>query len=101
MCGGGMKASELKHLYERNNPEGHFFDRDTMRFFGNTMRNFGVRDGGKVDTLATEGLRKGVEVWELYRKRPVKYGLHGHCCYFSKLNLREISSWRQRNGEKS
>jgi hypothetical protein len=89
-----MTASELKYLYERNNPGGHFFDRDTMRFFGDTIRNFGVRDGGTVDTLTTEGINKGVEVWELYRKRPVKCGLHGHCCYFSKADGREISNWR-------
>jgi hypothetical protein len=89
-----MTVSSLKYLYERNNPGGHFFDRDTMRFFGDTMRNFGVRDGGQVDTLTTEGINKGVEVWELYRKRPVKCGLHGHCSYFSKSDGREISSWR-------
>jgi hypothetical protein len=89
-----MKASELKYMYERNNPGGHFFDRDTMRFFGDTMRNFGVRDGGRVDTLTTEGINKGVEVWELYRKRPVKCGLHGYCSYFSKADFREIGTWR-------
>jgi hypothetical protein len=89
-----MTASELKCLYERNNPGGHFFDMDTMRFFGDTMRNFGVRDGGQVDTLTTQGITKGVGVWELYRKRPVKCGLHGHCSYFSKSDGREISSWR-------
>jgi hypothetical protein len=89
-----MTASELKYLYECNNPGGHFFDRDTMSFFGDTMCNFGVRDGGTVDTLTTEGINKGVEVWELYRKRPVKCGLHGYCCYFAKADGREISSWR-------
>jgi hypothetical protein len=78
-----MTASELKYLYERNNPEGHFFDRRTMRFFGDTMRNFGVRDGKKVKTITSSGVAE-VEVWELYRKRPVKGGLHGFCRYFSK-----------------
>jgi hypothetical protein len=43
--------------------EGHFFDRDTIR-------NFGMRDGGKVKTLTVNGIDE-VEVWELYRKRPV------------------------------
>jgi hypothetical protein len=51
-----MTASKLKYLYEHGNPTGHFFDRDTMR-------NFGVRDGGAVGTLTTEGINKGVEVW--------------------------------------
>ena len=42
----------------------HFFDRQTMRFFGDTMRNFGsYRDaGGNV---------------YLYRRKAVKHGLRG------------------------
>jgi hypothetical protein len=84
-----MTASDLKNLYERNNPEGHFFDRDTMRFFGDTMRNFGVRDGGKIKTLTENGVAE-VEVWALYRKRPVKNGLHGHCRYFNKKEGQEV-----------
>jgi hypothetical protein len=86
-----MTAYALKRLYERNNPGGNFFDRDTMRFFGDAMSNFGVRDGGTIDTLTTKGIERGVEVWELRRKRPVKCGLRGHCCYFSKKDGREIS----------
>jgi hypothetical protein len=84
-----MTAWELKRLYERNNPEGHFFDKKTMRCFGDTMRNFGVRDGGKVKTITRKGIEE-MAVWELYRKRPVKCGLHGHCRYFSKNTGREI-----------
>jgi hypothetical protein len=84
-----MTASELKTIYERNNPGGHFFDRDTMRFFGDTMRNFGVRDGGKVRTLTENGVEEAA-VWDLYRKRPVLGGLHGHCRYFSKDTGSEI-----------
>jgi hypothetical protein len=84
-----MTASALKYLYERNNPDGHFFDRDTMRFFGDTMRNFGVLDGGKVKTFTENGIEE-VEVWELYRKRPVKCGLHGFCHYFRKDNGQEV-----------
>jgi hypothetical protein len=88
-----MTASRLKYLYEKNNPGGHFFDRKIMRFFGDTMCNFGVLDGGKVKTFTGNSIEE-VEVWELYRKRPVKCGLHGHCSYFSKSDGREISSWR-------
>jgi hypothetical protein len=61
-----MTASDLKRLYGRGNPEGHFFDRETMRFFGDTMRNFGVRDGGKVSSITANGIEE-VEVWYLYR----------------------------------
>lgn len=57
-----MTSSELKCNYECNNPSGHFFDRKSMKFFGDTMRNYGVRDAG--------------DDWELYRKSPVKHGLN-------------------------
>jgi hypothetical protein len=84
-----MTASELKYLYEKNNPAGHFFDRDTMRFFGDTMRNFGVVDGGKMKTMTDKGILE-VEVWDLYRKRPVNGGQHGHCRSFRKDNGQEV-----------
>lgn len=61
-----MTPSELKHLYELSNEDGHFFDRKTMRFFGDTMRNFGCALISKKD---------GKELYQLYRKRPVKNGL--------------------------
>jgi hypothetical protein len=87
-----MTAFNLKYLYERNNPKRYFFNRRTMRFFGDTMRNFGVRDGGKVKTITKSGIQD-VEVWELYRKQPVNGGVHGFCRYFSKEDGQEVSSW--------
>jgi len=77
-----MTASELKRLYEYNNPKGFFFCRKTMRFFGDRMDNFGVRAA----TIKgfTEGGIEDLEVWDLYRRRPVNGGLHGHLAYFTK-----------------
>ena len=60
-----MTPSELKTSILAHDPDSHFFDRKTMQFFGDTMRNYGVR---KAEI-------EGVDVWELYRKRPVKHGL--------------------------
>jgi hypothetical protein len=89
-----LLPSELKALHEKNNPQGYFFDRDTMRFFGDTMGNFGVRDGGKVKTLTDKGVAE-VEVWDLYRKRPNpgKCSLTGHCRYFAKSDGREVFTY--------
>ena len=58
-----MTPSELKVNILALDPDSHFFDRKTMKFFGDTMRNYGVR---KAEI-------EGVDVWELYRKRPVKH----------------------------
>jgi hypothetical protein len=90
-----MTASILKAMYERYSRErglgGYFFSRASMRFFGDTMRNFGVQDGGIVE---------GREVWDLYRKGGP---LRGHCAYFSKLDGREVmgrGAWERKNFRK-
>lgn len=67
-----MNASELKYHYQAHNPDGHFFDRKTMRFFGDTMRNFGVRSKPVKIRRHSGDL---VTCYELYRRRPVKHGL--------------------------
>ena len=72
-----MTASELKRQYELNNPNGHFFDRKTMRFFGDTMANYGVESAMAHDPETAEL----IPVWSLYRKRPVKCGLIGARCF--------------------
>lgn len=75
-----MNASELKYQVENAGTAPHFFTRNTMKFFGDTMANYGVR---KV-TIKTNYNAAGdydpdngafVECWELYRRRPVKHGL--------------------------
>jgi hypothetical protein len=66
-----MTPSELKYRVEVHDTETHFFDRKTMQFFGDRMSNYGV----KSTTITTWTDEEPIEVWELYRKRPVKHGL--------------------------
>ncbi len=70
-----MTPSELKALYERNE-EGAalYFTRDTMKFFGDTMKNYGVRKI-QVAEKWDESKPEPFEAWELYRIKPVKHGL--------------------------
>ena len=84
-----MTAYELKKFYQDNNEEGFFFCSKTMRYFGDTMRNFGVKDGGKIKVMTDAGMEEA-EVWDLIRKRPVHGGLYGHCAYFRKDNGQEV-----------
>ncbi len=85
-----MKPSELKAAYQAKDPAGHFFDRGTMRFFGDSMANFGVRSTVIRSEYDAAGnyCRDGVvrQVWELYRKRPVMHGLRGSH-YFDKVTM--------------
>ncbi len=74
-----MTAAELKRAVEEAGHSPHYFTRGTMRFFGDTMSNYGVRDGGSIETHSGDV----VEVWELYRKRPVREGLQTSA-YFDK-----------------
>lgn len=66
---------DLKYAVESCKSERYFFTRDTMRFFGDTMPNYGliVHD----------------DCYELYRKKPVKHGLTSSA-YFDKKTLKRI-----------
>lgn len=68
-------ASQLRAAVEAAGHEPYFFTRETMRFFGDTMRNYGVRDAGTA--------------WELYRRRAVKHGLRSSA-YFDKITLERV-----------
>lgn len=78
-----MTPSELKFFTQETNP--HFFSRSTMKFFGDTMRNYGVR--GVVISTDDE---KNVFCFELYRKKPVAHGLQ-NSHYFRRDNFKTIS----------
>ena len=73
-----MTPSELKAAVEASGNESHSFTRSSMKFFGDTMRNYGVRRAtvrshyDASDTYHEEGVTR--DAWELYRRRPVKHG---------------------------
>jgi len=78
-----MTASELKYKVEQAGHEPFFFSRDTMKFFGDTMKNYGVCQGptfqthwDKTGNNYTKKPQRIVKTWELYRKKPVKHGLY-------------------------
>ena len=76
-----MTASELKYKVEDTGS--YFFTRNSMKFFGDTMRNYGVRKA------TIEKNSEAVEVWELYRRRPVKHGLQTSA-YFDKVTFDRV-----------
>jgi hypothetical protein len=73
-----MTPSQLKRLHESHDLDSYFFSRSSMKFFGDTMRNYGVCRTNVYDKSTGEKF----EVWELFRKQLVKYGL-GTSHYFS------------------
>lgn len=88
-----MNVSELKAAVESAGHDAHFFSRKTMQFFGDTMKNYGVRaipirtryDDN--DRFIEEGVPR--DAWELYRKRPVKHGL-ADSAYFDSRTFRQV-----------
>jgi hypothetical protein len=89
-----MTASELKYQVEQAGHEPHFFTRSTMKFFGDTMRNYGVRKAEIRTMYDSNGEYAGengvsVSVWELYRRNPVKHNLFGSA-YFSADTFRLV-----------
>lgn len=73
-----MTPSELKAQVESRGIESHFFDRETMKFFGDSMKNYGLRRVTIESEFSQDGkyVKGGTtrDCWELYRKRPVKRG---------------------------
>lgn len=81
-----MTPAELKANVENTSTDRHFFTRDTMKFFGDTMRNYGVTSKPViVETRSGEV----VECWELYRRKPVKHGMQS-TTYFATDNYRRV-----------
>lgn len=78
-----MTPSELKQHVLASGDNPHFFDYKTLRFFGDTMRNYGVRTA----TITT--VHGTAEVWELYRKQPVKHGLKASA-YFDRVTFSRV-----------
>jgi len=68
-----LTPAQVRACYQRNNPDGHCFDRKSMRFFGDTMRNFRA-----VRTL--DGYR-------LERRRPVRHGLSSALVFDAACNF--------------
>ena len=87
-----MTPSELKYNVEMRGS--YFFTRKTMKFFGDTMKNYGVRDGGEIEINWDEKgnyieIPRKIEIWELYRKRPVKHGMW-KTTYFDKKTFERV-----------
>lgn len=74
-----LTPAELRYLV-MHLTNSKFFDAKTMKFFGDTMRNYGVRDAGTH--------------WELYRRHAVNGGLTAST-YFDKVTYESTGamSW--------
>jgi len=88
-----MTSSELKCRVESAGHERYFFTRKTMKFFGDSMRNYGVRNTYVVSHYDTDGnyIEQGIrrQVWELWRKHPVKHGMNSSA-YFDPFTFRRV-----------
>jgi len=89
-----MTPQELKREVERGK-DSFFFTPATLKFFGDRMSNYGVRDGGRFPVHYDDNgdnysaIPRMVPVWELYRKKPVLHGLDGSA-HFCKKTFRRI-----------
>ena len=80
-----MTPSQLKYQVELHNPDSLYFSKNNMKGAGDSMGNYGVR---KETVVLEDG---ETVVYELYRKRPVKYGLK-HSVYFRCDNFKRVYS---------
>lgn len=70
----------MKMFIESTNPDSLFFSRNNMKFAGDTMANYGVK---------RTTINGGVEVFELFRKKPVMYGL-AKSAYFHAETFKQV-----------
>lgn len=83
-----MSPSELKYNYNQK-VGGYYFTRSSMKFFGDTMKNYGCRKVVvPVMDYSVEELKQ-VTVYELYRKNPVKHGLRSSA-YFDATTFEQV-----------
>ena len=68
-----MNPHELRNAVLQARPDSDYFSEEMLSFFGDTMENYGVRSHDD-------------NIWELYRKTPVAYGLQ-KSVYFDKRTL--------------
>lgn len=79
-----MTPATLK--YHVQNTGSNFFDHKTMRFFGDTMRNYGVTSR---PVMVKEYDGTETECWELYRRRPTAHGMTSSA-YFCTTTYRRV-----------
>lgn len=73
-------ASDLRFQHESAHPSSCFFTRANMRFTGDTMRNYGIRQPAEITTHSGEKLL----AYELVRRAPVKHGLSASAWFDAK-----------------
>ena len=88
-----MTPNELRYLVEKKSTSNHFFNPETLRFFGDIMANYGVVSTTItiLDSWDNEGqpIYTEADVWELFRKKPVKHALK-NSAYFRKDNFKRV-----------
>jgi len=80
-----MDKLELKMCVERTGS--HFFERSSMKFFGDTMGNYYVP---KNTVMIKDYSGNNIECWELTRVRPVKGHLQSSA-YFDVVNYERVT----------
>jgi len=80
-----MTAQELKRKIESSGKESYFFTCKMMKFFGDTMKNYGV-----TKIIISTNWENDLEVFKLYRRRPVQNGLQTSAYFNSKTFKREF-----------
>lgn len=83
-------ASDLKFAVETSGHEPHFFTRGTMKFFGDRMANYGIRQPREIVTQSGDTVR----AYELVRRRPVKHGLQSSAWFHAETFARVFPASR-------
>ena len=85
-----MTASELKYQHEQHNPNSNFFNRESMKFFGDTMANYYVPAKTVLVETYTDGAH---QCYELQRRNKTPKGA-SNSAYFDVCTFKKVISKR-------
>ena len=65
-----IRFTEVRDFYKRNQPDGHWFDADSMRFFGTKLPEIAYESEAGVHFITRETDPSGVSAYSVRRQLP-------------------------------
>ena len=65
-----IRFTEVREFYKRNNPDGHWFDKDTLEFFQTKLPEIAYQTEAGVHFITRETSPSGVTAYTVRRQLP-------------------------------
>ena len=91
-----MDIQKFAYEYRKHNPDGHFFDKSKMSFYGESIEEMEVVSlSGRGKIIDSECNERQVWCVKSISHKNVEYGCNVHYTYFDKETFEEVEPrWR-------